>query len=98
MTVGIVGLGLIGGSFAKAYSAAGERVLAFNRTRSVLDFAIMSGCVDAELTRENISGCDLVLITLYPRARLMATVTCSWSSAKPMASAAFFTFAGTNCS
>ena len=70
MTVGIVGLGLIGGSFAKAYSAAGERVLAFNRTRSVLDFAIMSGCVDAELTRENISGCDLVLITLYPRAAI----------------------------
>ncbi len=70
MTVGIVGLGLIGGSFAKAYSAAGERVLACNRTRSVLDFAVMSGCVEAELTRENISECDLVLITLYPRAAI----------------------------
>ena len=70
MTVGIVGLGLIGGSFAKAYSAAGERVLACNRTRSVLDFAMMSGCVDGELTRDNISGCDLVLITLYPRVAI----------------------------
>ena len=70
MTVGIVGLGLIGGSFAKAYSAAGERVWACNRTRSVLDFAMMSGCVEAELTRENISKCDLVLITLYPRAAI----------------------------
>ena len=29
-TVGIVGLGLIGGSFAKAYHAAGWRVLAFD--------------------------------------------------------------------
>ena len=43
MTVGIVGLGLIGGSFAKAYFEAGETVLAFDHDRSVLDFAVMSG-------------------------------------------------------
>ena len=66
MTVGIVGLGLIGGSFAKAYHAAGERVLAWNRTRSVLDFAMLDGGVDGELTEENIADCDLVLVTLYP--------------------------------
>ena len=30
MTVGIVGLGLIGGSFAKAYHAQGHRVLAYD--------------------------------------------------------------------
>ena len=48
MTVGIVGLGLIGGSFAKAYHAAGERVLAWNRTRSVLDFAVLNGDVDGD--------------------------------------------------
>ena len=34
MTVGIVGLGLIGGSFAKAYHEAGATVLAWNRSRS----------------------------------------------------------------
>ena len=33
MTVGIVGLGLIGGSFAKAYHEAGHRVLAFDTDR-----------------------------------------------------------------
>ncbi len=33
MTVGIVGLGLIGGSFAKAYHEAGVTVLAWNRSR-----------------------------------------------------------------
>lgn len=70
MTVGVVGLGLIGGSFAKAYHAAGHTVLAWNRSRSVLDFAIMSGVVDGELTEENISGCDLVLVTLYPEAAI----------------------------
>ena len=31
MIVGIVGLGLIGGSFAKAYSLAGEKVFAWLR-------------------------------------------------------------------
>lgn len=70
MTVGIVGLGLIGGSFAKAYQEAGATVLAWNRSRSVLDFAIMSGAVDAELTEDNIAACDLVLIALYPEATI----------------------------
>ena len=68
MTVGIVGLGLIGGSFAKAYHEAGATVLAWNRSRSVLEFAMMSGAVDAELTEENAASCDLVLIALYPEA------------------------------
>lgn len=70
MTVGIVGLGLIGGSFAKAYHEAGATVLAWNRSRSVLDFAMMSGAVDAELTEKNIAACDLVLIALYPEATI----------------------------
>lgn len=70
MTVGIVGLGLIGGSFAKAYHAAGERVLGWNRTRSVLDFAMLDGGVDGELNEETIAGCDLVLVTLYPAAAI----------------------------
>lgn len=70
MKVGIVGLGLIGGSFAWAYHNEGHEVLAFNRTRSVLDFAILSGAVNGELTEENISDCDLVLVTLYPQAAI----------------------------
>ena len=70
MTVGIVGLGLIGGSFAKAYHAAGERVLAWNRTRAVLDFALLDGGADGELNEETIADCDLVLVTLYPAAAI----------------------------
>lgn len=70
MTVGIVGLGLIGGSFAKAYKQAGHQVLAYNRGRSVYDFAVMSGAVDGELNEENISSCQLVLIALYPEATI----------------------------
>lgn len=70
MKVGIVGLGLIGGSFAWAYHNEGHEVLAFNRTHSVLEFAMLSGAVDGELTEENISDCDLVLVTLYPQATI----------------------------
>ncbi len=68
MTAGIVGLGLIGGSFAKAYHAAGERVLAFNRSRDILDFAILSGVVDEELTQDNIGNCDIVIVAIFPEA------------------------------
>ena len=67
-TVGVFGLGLIGGSFVKAYHAAGWTVLAHNRTRSVLDFAQLSCDVDGELTKENIRDCDLVLLTIFPEA------------------------------
>ena len=66
--VGIVGLGLIGGSFAKAYHAAGWEVLAMNRSVSVLEFAKMSGDVNGDLTKDNVSSCDLVLLTIYPEA------------------------------
>ena len=68
MKVGIVGLGLIGGSFARAYREAGWEVLAFDRNRSVLDFAVLDGAVQEELTKENISACDLVLVAVYPLA------------------------------
>ena len=68
MTVGIVGLGLIGGSFTKAYREAGETVLACNRTEDTLKFAMLSGAVDGELTEENIGSCDLVIIAVFPEA------------------------------
>ena len=70
MTVGVAGLGLIGGSLAKAYKAAGHEVLGWNRSRSVLDFAMLSGDVDGELNEENVSRCDLVLVALYPEAAI----------------------------
>ena len=70
MKVGIYGLGLIGGSLAKAYHEAGETVLAANRSRSILDFAMMSGVVDDVLTKDNIADCDLVLVAVYPEAAI----------------------------
>ena len=68
MTVGIVGLGLIGGSFAKAYHTAGHTVLAFDTDRSTYDFAVLSGTVNGPLTDETLSTCDLILIAVIPSA------------------------------
>lgn len=66
-TVGIVGIGHIGGSFAKAYHAAGHKVLASDRDSMMLSFAKLSGAVDDELTRENMKDCDLILVCVYPQ-------------------------------
>jgi prephenate dehydrogenase len=68
MTVGILGLGLIGGSLARAYAIAGHTVLAADRDASILGFAQLAGAVDGPLTPENIQECDLVLLAIYPEA------------------------------
>ncbi len=70
LTVGIVGLGLIGGSLAKAYHETGARVLAWNRSESTLEFAIISEAVDGRLTEENVGDCDLLLLAVYPQASI----------------------------
>lgn len=72
MTVGIIGLGLIGGSLAKAYSQEGHRVLALDTDRSTMQFAMVSGAVDEELTKENAAECDIVLIAIRPEAACRA--------------------------
>ena len=68
MTAGIVGLGLIGGSLAKAYHEAGERVLAHDIDRDVLSFAVISGAVDEALTDETMAECDVILLAVRPAA------------------------------
>ena len=68
MIVGIVGLGLIGGSAAKAYKAAGHTVYAFDINRQIVGFAQLEGTVDAELSSENMQDCNLLLLTATPHA------------------------------
>lgn len=69
MKVGIVGLGLIGGSMAKAFKRSADvTVLADNRNKTMLDFAMLSGAVDAPLTMENLKDCELLLLCSYPEA------------------------------
>lgn len=70
MLVGVVGLGLIGGSFAKAYSKAGHTVLAYDINESVLQYAVMNDMAEGELTKDNIKDCDLILLCTYPGAAI----------------------------
>ncbi len=68
MIVGIVGLGLIGGSAAKAYKAAGHIICAYDINESVTGFARLEGVVDEVLSAANIAACDLLLLTATPKA------------------------------
>ena len=68
MIVGIVGLGLIGGSAAKAYKAAGHTIYAYDINESVTGFARLEGIVDEMLSAANIAACDLLLLTATPKA------------------------------
>ena len=65
MTVGILGLGLIGGSLARAYSKAGHTVLAFDQDASILDFAQLADVCHGELNKCNIADCTLILLSIY---------------------------------
>lgn len=66
MTVGILGLGLIGGSLARAYALDGHTVYACDKDEHMLSFAQLSGAVHGILTRETIPQCQLILLAIYP--------------------------------
>ena len=66
MRVGILGLGLIGGSLARAYALEGHTVLACEKDDSILSFAILAGAVHGKLDECTIPSCDLILLAIYP--------------------------------
>lgn len=66
MKVGILGLGLIGGSLARAYAMEGHTVYAAERNESMLSFAMLAGAVHGRLTEQTIPECDLILLAIYP--------------------------------
>lgn len=66
MKVGILGLGLIGGSMARAFSKAEHTVFAFDKDESVLSFAELAGAVDGKLDDRTLPSCDLILLAIYP--------------------------------
>ena len=71
MTVGIVGLGLIGGSLAKAYQRdPSVTVLGCARTDTTTDFALLAGDIDGVLTPDRLAECDLVLLAAFPEASM----------------------------
>ncbi len=69
-TVGIVGLGLIGGSFARAYAAAGWPVRAWDTDADTLAIARIDVLAGFLRTQDDISQCDLLILAAYPDACL----------------------------
>ena len=69
MQIGIVGLGLIGGSFARAIKEhTPHSVFAFDIDRSALLGATLVGAIDGELTDPQLQNTNLLLLSLYPQA------------------------------
>ena len=66
MTVGICGLGLIGGSMAMAYKAAGHKVLGYDINDATLGYCELAGITDGVLCQSTVKECELLLIALYP--------------------------------
>lgn len=70
MNIGITGLGLIGGSLAKAFTMSGVNVYAYDLDKSVQDYAQMTNVIKGELNKSAISKCDYIFIALYPKATI----------------------------
>ena len=65
----IVGLGLLGGSYAKALKRFGFHISAITKEQSSIDYALKEGIIDegsTELDRNIIGQADLVVFALYP--------------------------------
>lgn len=70
MKIGILGLGLIGGSLARAYALAGHSVYACEKDESMLSFAMLAGAVHGTLDENTIPQCDLILLAIYPQGSI----------------------------
>ena len=68
MTVGICGLGLIGGSMAKAYQEDGHTVLGYDANVATQGYALLDGIINDELNLDTIKNCELIFVALYPEA------------------------------
>ncbi len=69
MTVGIVGLGLIGGSLARSIKVHTDfEVLGMDINSQTMLQANLLGAIDGTLTEDNLARCDVVLVALYPAA------------------------------
>ena len=68
MKVGIVGLGLIGGSMAKAWKTKTEyEVLGWDQSKAVVELAQVAGAIDAVLLPERLHECQVVMIAINPK-------------------------------
>lgn len=70
MKIALAGLGLIGGSVAKAFMEAGNEVFGCDRDEVTMARARLENAITDELTKENIGSCEFIFIALYPEATM----------------------------
>ncbi len=66
----IIGLGLLGGTYAKALSKKGYKVSAVTKEQKDIDFALSNGLIlsgTTEVSEELIKKSDLIIFALYPK-------------------------------
>lgn len=68
MKIGVVGLGLIGGSVTKAYKAAGHIVYGYDTDSTILGYAKLSGVIDDVLSPDRYGDCNLIILAATPKA------------------------------
>lgn len=71
MKILIVGLGLIGGSYAEALSKKGYEVGAIDQKQEAIDFALRKGYIESGKTsvdKDYVGKFDIVVFALYPHA------------------------------
>lgn len=66
MKVAIIGLGLIGGSIARAYKASGNTVFGCDTDEVTIGWASIAGIIDEKLDEKNMTDCDLILLAVNP--------------------------------
>lgn len=70
MNILIVGLGLLGGSYAEALTKKGFNVSAITRTQQSIDYALENGLINKgtiDIDPEIIGKADLIVFALYPK-------------------------------
>jgi len=69
ITIGMVGLGLIGGSMVKATKRHTlHRVLGIDLDPTTMEEALAEGAIDGTLTKDNLKECSIVMIAIIPDA------------------------------
>ena len=68
MKIGVVGLGLIGGSFCRAIKAkTNHQCFGMDRDQKTLEDALQVGAIDGILEVSGLRECDLVIVSLHPK-------------------------------
>lgn len=73
MKILIVGLGLLGGSYARSLTRQGYTVKAITRSRKTIDYALANGLIaegTTEISPTLLGEADLVVLALYPSVLL----------------------------